>query len=354
MSTVNLYDVLDVSQDCTTKDIKNAYKKLVLEFHPDRMGGDDEMFELITHAYNILVNPESRSEYDEIYALSKQSDASHSDFKNQSKTFYEALENDTKLKKKSKEDYEKEFKKSFEDMDRKHGYNRDQNEKNLTEKTTTQRLRDLELAREQDDIEHTHEKLFDEKMPFDLSKFNRAFDEMHKSHSELIPHQGNPMAWNLGNDFASVYSSVNDYEKLYTGDDDDDDADDDNDAGDDIGTSMYGSLKLNLNLNLNNDKKKLTKEDLEKISNADYTDGHNYKDGDYTKSLSEKLKERDIQTREFDKRNIQDFDTELGCGGYGIFEQVNVKNIGNLTWDVDDKEDLKTRYQRLLEMRKNF
>src|SRR4029079_7732954 len=103
MSTVNLYDVLDVSQDCTTKDIKNAYKKLVLEFHPDRMGGDEEMFELITHAYNILVNPVTRAEYDEIYLLSKQVDSSHFDLKSKSTTYYESLDNDSKLKKKTKE-----------------------------------------------------------------------------------------------------------------------------------------------------------------------------------------------------------------------------------------------------------
>ena len=337
MSTVNLYDVLDVSQDCVTKDIKNAYKKLVLEFHPDRMGGDEEMFELITHAYNILVNPESRAEYDEIYALSKQVDSSHSDLKSQSKTFYEALDNDSKLKKKAKEDYEKEFKKTYEDMDRKHGYSREQGEKTLSEKSTSQRLRDLELAREQDDIEHIHEKLFDDdKMPFDIGKFNKAFDEMHKSHTELIPHQGNPIAWNMGNDFASVYSSVNDYEKLYTGDDDDD-----------VGTSTYGSLKLN-----GDKKKKLSKEDLEKLSSADYTKGHNYKDGEFAKSLEEKMKERELLSRKFDDRNMEDFDTDPSCGGYGIFEQLGVKNFGNLTWD-DDKEDLKTRYQRLLELRNN-
>jgi curved DNA-binding protein CbpA len=336
MSTVNLYDVLDVSQDCATKDIKNAYKKLVLEFHPDRMGGDEEMFELITHAYNILVNTESRAEYDEIYALSKQTDSSHSDLKLQSKVYYEAVDNESKLKKKSSEDYDKEFKKTFEELDRKHGYSRDNNEKTLSEKSTSQRLRDLELAREQDDIEHIHEKLFDEELPFDIGKFNKAFDEMHKSHSELIPHQGNPAAWNTTNDFTSVFSSVGDYEKLYA-DENDDNA---------FNTNTYGSVKLN-----NDKKKKLSKEDIEKMQPAEYTKAHNYKDDKFGKSLEEKIKARELDSKKFEEREMKDFDTDSGCGGYGIFEQIGANNFNSITWDVGDKSDLKARYQKLLELR---
>ena len=50
MSTVNLYDVLNIEQDATKNQIKDAYIKLVKEFHPDKPKGDAEMFELITHA----------------------------------------------------------------------------------------------------------------------------------------------------------------------------------------------------------------------------------------------------------------------------------------------------------------
>ena len=61
MASVNLYDVLKVENDATRKDIKSAYKLLVKEFHPDRPTGDKEMFELVTHAYNVLSNEGARN-----------------------------------------------------------------------------------------------------------------------------------------------------------------------------------------------------------------------------------------------------------------------------------------------------
>ena len=41
MSTVNLYDVLDVESDCSKKDIIRAYRNLVKKFHPDKYKDDD-------------------------------------------------------------------------------------------------------------------------------------------------------------------------------------------------------------------------------------------------------------------------------------------------------------------------
>lgn len=334
MSTVNLYDVLDVSPDCDIKDIKTSYKKLVIEFHPDKMGGDAEMFELITHAYNILVNPTTRAEYDEMFALSKQINSNHFDLKNKSKSYYDAIEKDNKLRKKDVGESKSEFKKISEDLDRKHGYKRDkEHEDKVSDKTTKQRLRDLELAREQDDIESIHEQLFDNGR-FDISKFNAAFDVIHKGHTELIPHQGNPSAFSMTNDYGSTYSSIDSYDKLYADDDDQ------------PGTTFYSSVKLNPDKN-----KKISKEDIDKLKEAEYTKKHNYKDKAYTKSLEERMKEREMETLHLNERGMQDFDNDPTCGGYGIFDQVKGKTSGNLTWD--DEEDVKMRYQRLLELRKN-
>lgn len=334
MSTVNLYDVLDVSPDCDIKDIKTSYKKLVIEFHPDKMDGDAEMFELITHAYNILVNASSRAEYDEMFALSKQINSNHFDLKNKSKSFYDAVEKDNKLKKKEVGDSKIEFKKGSEDLDRKHGYKRDKEyEAAITDKNTKQRLRDLELAREHDDIENIQEKIFDNGR-FDIGKFNAAFDVIHKGHQELIPHQGNPHAFSIGGEYGSSYSTVDNYENLYAEDDDI------------PGTTFFSSIKINPDKN-----KKITKDDIDELIEAEYTKKHNYKDKLYNKSLEDRMKERDIETLKLNDRGIQDFETDDTCGGYGIFDQVKNKTSGNLTWD--DEEDVKLKYQRLLELRKN-
>lgn len=331
MSTVNLYDVLDVQQDCEIKEIKNAYRNLVKKFHPDKPDGDAEMFELVTHAYNILVNPKSRIEYDEVYALSKQVDNTHFDLKNKATAFYDALEKDSK--KKTAADSKIDFKKAFEEMDRKHGYTREPEVVDkLSEKVTGRKLRDLETAREQDDIESTHDNIFEGGM-FDLAKFNAAFDALHKGHDELIPHNGNPDAWNAVDGFGGNFGTLDNYEALYQ-----------DDAG--FGGSQFGSVKLDHGKT----KKKLTKEEIAKLSAAEYTKNHNYKDDNYKKSFDEKMRERELETKKFDDRELEDFNTDPTCGGYGIFAGLGPAGAKSIQWD--DTEDIKTRYNRLLEMRK--
>ena len=57
------YSVLGVGKDASSDDIKNAYRKLAREHHPDK-GGDKERFQEIQKAYETLSDPQRRSEYD--------------------------------------------------------------------------------------------------------------------------------------------------------------------------------------------------------------------------------------------------------------------------------------------------
>lgn len=63
----NPYHLLGVPRDATQDDIKRAYRKLALEYHPDRNPDDpaaEEKFKQISEAYATLRDPESRARYD--------------------------------------------------------------------------------------------------------------------------------------------------------------------------------------------------------------------------------------------------------------------------------------------------
>lgn len=60
----NLYDILGVSKDASLKEIKKAYKNKAKEHHPDKDGGNEELFKAIQEAYDTLSNPAKRNMYD--------------------------------------------------------------------------------------------------------------------------------------------------------------------------------------------------------------------------------------------------------------------------------------------------
>jgi len=57
------YKILGLPKNASADEIKRAYRKLAHEFHPDK-GGDAEKFKEINEAYQILSDPQKRSQYD--------------------------------------------------------------------------------------------------------------------------------------------------------------------------------------------------------------------------------------------------------------------------------------------------
>lgn len=63
----NYYSLLDIPKTASLEDIKKAYKRLAVKWHPDRNGGSveaSEMFKLISKAYETLSDPRLRERYD--------------------------------------------------------------------------------------------------------------------------------------------------------------------------------------------------------------------------------------------------------------------------------------------------
>ena len=68
MSKQDYYEVLGVSRDASDLEIKKAYKKLAIKYHPDKNPGNKEMeekFKMAAEAYEVLSNNEKRSRYDQ-------------------------------------------------------------------------------------------------------------------------------------------------------------------------------------------------------------------------------------------------------------------------------------------------
>ena len=77
----NPYDVLGLSNSADAAEIKTAYRRLALQYHPDRNPGDkgaEERFKEISEAYATLRDPEARARYDRFGSTRPQ--ASRPDF----------------------------------------------------------------------------------------------------------------------------------------------------------------------------------------------------------------------------------------------------------------------------------
>jgi molecular chaperone DnaJ len=61
------YDILGVGRDADSDDIKKAYRRLSMKYHPDRNNGDKELeskFKELSEAYSVLSDDKKRHEYD--------------------------------------------------------------------------------------------------------------------------------------------------------------------------------------------------------------------------------------------------------------------------------------------------
>lgn len=109
LSTINLYEILEIEKCDDAALIKKQYRKLALKYHPDKGGNDTEKFELVNLAYHILSDDELRSKYDEAFE-------GYTDFATLKNSAFHTVKDATSAD-------QKKFDFLVEQLNKKHGYN---------------------------------------------------------------------------------------------------------------------------------------------------------------------------------------------------------------------------------------
>ncbi len=89
----NYYEILGVTPDTPTEEVKRVYRRLALQYHPDRNPGNkeaEERFKDVQEAYEVLSDPNKRAEYDQLSFFLRQ--RQNSNRKRNSATRFSAAE----------------------------------------------------------------------------------------------------------------------------------------------------------------------------------------------------------------------------------------------------------------------
>lgn len=65
MSKRDYYEVLGVSKNASADEIKKAFRRLAVKYHPDKEGGDETRFKEVNEAYEVLKDDKKRQRYDQ-------------------------------------------------------------------------------------------------------------------------------------------------------------------------------------------------------------------------------------------------------------------------------------------------
>lgn len=65
MSKRDYYEILGVGKSASADEIKKAFRRLAVQYHPDKEGGDETKFKEVNEAYEVLKDPSKRQRYDQ-------------------------------------------------------------------------------------------------------------------------------------------------------------------------------------------------------------------------------------------------------------------------------------------------
>jgi curved DNA-binding protein CbpA len=221
LKNINLYDILGfVSRnDFTTELAKKNYRKLALKYHPDKNPNEssNEKFELIQLAYLILMSPEYKEKYENVY----DSNSQIKDFKD----LKETVRNDNfKIERITKDDFSKKISK----LNIKNKDNVSFEIPEILDQETAQK-KTLDMLKERKESEDFFKEIYKETHE-SLSKFcdqneiNKKFNEIFDEQTELSNNFNLPSVFDQsditiynGNDVLCNYTTLSNmsYDSMY-------------------------------------------------------------------------------------------------------------------------------------------
>lgn len=332
----DLYNILGLTIDVCNQSncnelIQKAYVKKAKVCHPDKHPGRkdiEEIFELITSAYDILKDEKQRELYNHKLSLNKQCCNDFSKLKKNATDYMESLGDYKPVTQQQIE----EFQKQMLEHNIRHNYDTTLlNKEAIPLQDAKKIMSNMAKNREIQYEDLKPEKLFDDGV-FDSKKFNAMFDKINKREdNNLTLYNGIPAAWNDTTSPAN-YSTYDNLDNLYV----------DNDSTYNPSGTYYGRLDFGSTIH------KITKEDMQNITGkeADYVDNHNVIGEDYYKDMKTKLRERQATSNVFENLKYNDFKRD-DTAGYGIFDKLGYKFDDRLCLDIDE-EDISTKFDRLM------
>ena len=149
---IDYYKILDIDMEANIEEIKKNYIDLAKKYHPDQKNGNTDLFQLISKAYEVLSNKETRKEYD-LYFLKKSfNELQENEFFSMKEQFQDFLTVYDNKKKMTREELDKIYDDVFKDKE-------DYKEKALNIDETIKILTDINFERETMNIESNDEQL---------------------------------------------------------------------------------------------------------------------------------------------------------------------------------------------------
>ena len=218
--SIDYYAILGVPSTATQIEIKRAYQTKLKKLHPDKVEQtkeNKEKYKLLREAGDLLSDPMDRKAYD---AQKKVESSSLKDFKSAQESFKEFIKlQEQNMTEEDKNIAKLNFEQGIASFDRKHGYNKKDADK-ISEEEHERRVKDMELQRQQEEIELQQDNLFKDR-EFNPSDFNKMFekkkrrDEKRKT-SGLAKLNANDIAAFNDVDGGSGGVALDQYDNLYS------------------------------------------------------------------------------------------------------------------------------------------